>query len=49
MAALVPIVQEAGGRFSSADGADGPWHGSALATNGRLHQLTLDAIARPVR
>ena len=49
MAALVPIVQEAGGRFSSADGADGPWHGSALATNGRLHQLALDAIARPVR
>ncbi|WP_130178954.1 inositol monophosphatase family protein [Cryobacterium sp. SO1] len=49
MAALVPIVQEAGGRFSSADGEDGPWHGSALATNGRLHQLVLDAIARPVR
>ncbi|CAN5259863.1 histidinol-phosphatase [soil metagenome] len=37
MAALVPIVQEAGGRFTSVDGEEGPWHGSALATNGLLH------------
>jgi len=37
MAALIPIVQEAGGAFSSVDGEDGPWHGSALATNGLLH------------
>lgn len=47
MAALVPIVQEAGGRFTSVDGQDGPWHGSALATNGRLHQAALGAIATP--
>lgn len=45
MAALVPIVQEAGGRFTSVDGQEGPWHGSALATNGLLHQATLDALA----
>ncbi|GAA3871474.1 histidinol-phosphatase [Leifsonia kafniensis] len=44
MAALVPIVQEAGGRFTSVDGQDGPWHGSALATNGLLHEATLDAL-----
>ncbi len=37
MGALIPIVQEAGGRFTSIDGADGPWHGNALATNAALH------------
>ena len=47
MAALVPIVQEAGGRFTSVDGEDGPWHGSALATNGRLHDVVLAALATP--
>ncbi|MET0956548.1 MAG: inositol monophosphatase family protein [Cryobacterium sp.] len=47
MAALAPIVQEAGGRFTSVDGQDGPWHGSALATNGRLHDLALTALATP--
>jgi histidinol-phosphatase len=47
MAALVPIVQEAGGRFTSVDGEDGPWHGSALATNGRLHDAVLAALATP--
>jgi histidinol-phosphatase len=41
MAALVPIVTEAGGRFSSLDGQPGPWHGTALATNGLLHDETL--------
>lgn len=44
MAALVPIIQEAGGRFTSVDGQDGPWHGSALATNGLLHDATLAAL-----
>ena len=37
MAALVPIVNEAGGIFTSLDGAPGPWGGSALASNGLLH------------
>ena len=27
MAALIPIITEAGGRFSSADGQEGPWRG----------------------
>ncbi|MCL1801927.1 MAG: histidinol-phosphatase [Promicromonosporaceae bacterium] len=36
MAALVPIVVEAGGTFTSLDGMPGPWGGNALATNGAL-------------
>jgi histidinol-phosphatase len=38
MAALIPIIEEAGGTFTSIDGEIGPWHGSALATNGMLHE-----------
>lgn len=45
MAALIPIIEEAGGRFTSRDGEPGPWHGSAVATNGRLHDEVL-AILR---
>ena len=45
LAALVPIVEEAGGRFTSITGEPGPWHGSALATNGRLHDAVLAALA----
>jgi histidinol-phosphatase len=41
MAALIPIIEEAGGRFTSVTGADGPWEGSALATNGILHDTVL--------
>jgi histidinol-phosphatase len=46
MAALIPIVREAGGRFSSVDGHNDCWHGSALATNGQLHNDLLEALAR---
>ena len=45
MAALIPIIEEAGGRFTSADGEPGPWSGSALATNGHLHEAALSAVA----
>ncbi|MCU1514216.1 MAG: histidinol phosphatase [Microbacteriaceae bacterium] len=41
IAALIPIVQEAGGTFTSADGQPGPWSGSTLATNGLLHDEVL--------
>ena len=41
MAALDVIVREAGGRFSSLDGTDGPWGGNALASNGHLHEAAL--------
>jgi histidinol-phosphatase len=46
MAALIPIVREAGGRFSSVDGHNDCWHGSALATNGNLHNDLLEALKR---
>ena len=41
MAALVPIVTEAGGRFTALDGTPGPFGGSAVATNGALHDQVL--------
>lgn len=41
MAALVPIVTEAGGRFTSLAGVPGPFGGDALATNGHLHDAVL--------
>ncbi len=41
MAALVPIVTEAGGRFTSLGGRPGPFGGSAVATNGLLHDQVL--------
>ncbi len=47
MAAVAVVVEEAGGRFSSADGQPGPWHGSAMATNGLLHESVLEVVAAP--
>jgi histidinol-phosphatase len=44
MAALVPIVTEAGGRFTSLDGVDGPFGHSAVATNGELHDQVLRTL-----
>lgn len=44
LAALVPIVREAGGRFTSFEGDDRFDAGSSLATNGRLHQAFLDLL-----
>ena len=41
MAALDVIVREAGGVFTSLDGEPGPHGGSALATNGKLHDQAL--------
>ncbi|MFN8077308.1 MAG: histidinol-phosphatase [Kineosporiaceae bacterium] len=41
MAALVPIVVEAGGRFTSLSGVDGCRGGDAAATNGLLHDAVL--------
>jgi histidinol-phosphatase len=37
LAALVPIVTEAGGTFTDLAGRPGPNGGSAIATNGKLH------------
>jgi histidinol-phosphatase len=44
MAALAVIVSEAGGRFTSLDGTDGPFGGNALATNGHLHEAALSFL-----
>lgn len=44
LAALIPIVEEAGGRFTSVTGEQGPGNGSSLATNGVLHDALLDAL-----
>jgi histidinol phosphatase-like enzyme (inositol monophosphatase family) len=37
LAPVPVIISEAGGRFTSMDGQDGPGHGNGLATNGLLH------------
>jgi histidinol-phosphatase len=41
LAALDPIVTEAGGRFTGLDGVPGPDRGSALGSNGLLHDAAL--------
>jgi histidinol-phosphatase len=46
LAALVPIIEEAGGRFTSVSGEPGPWGGDAVATNGRLHTSVLEVLRR---
>ncbi|MCC2315161.1 histidinol-phosphatase [Cellulomonas xiejunii] len=46
MAALVPVVTEAGGRFTSLKGVDGPHGGSAVVTNGLLHDEVLATLDR---
>lgn len=45
LAALDILVREAGGQFTSLDGAAGPHGGSAVATNGRLHNTTLASLS----
>ena len=44
IAALVPIITEAGGRFTSFDGNDSLSERSSLATNGVLHTAFLDLL-----
>lgn len=44
LAALAVIVEEAGGEFSGLDGKRGPHGGSAVATNGSLHQQVISAL-----
>lgn len=49
MAALAPIVTEAGGRFTSLAGQDGPYGGNALVTNSHLHDAVMAYLARPAQ
>jgi histidinol-phosphatase len=44
LAAPAVIVTEAGGRFTDLSGNDGPAGGSAVATNGLLHDLVLGRL-----
>ncbi|MET0974699.1 MAG: histidinol-phosphatase [Leifsonia sp.] len=44
LAALVPIVEEAGGRLTSVTGDVELAHGSSLATNGLLHDAVVAAL-----
>ena len=44
LAALDVLVREAGGSLSGLDGTAGPHRGSAVATNGRLHERVLSAL-----
>lgn len=46
MAALVPVVREAGGRFTSLEGEEGAAGSSAIATNGLLHEPARRALSR---
>jgi histidinol-phosphatase len=46
VAALVPIVTEAGGTFTDLAGRPGPAGGSAVATNGKLHDEILERLGR---
>ena len=44
MAALIPIVQEAGGRITGFAGGDPLQEGNAVTTNGRLHNQVIDLL-----
>lgn len=44
LAALAPIVREAGGRFTDITGESTVWGGSSLATNGQLHHAVLESL-----
>jgi histidinol-phosphatase len=47
LAALVPIVTEAGGTFTDLEGRQAPGGGSAVATNGKLHDEILNRLGTP--
>ena len=47
VAALVPIVTEAGGTFTDLSGNPNPAGGSAVVTNGRLHADLLEKLSGP--
>lgn len=47
VAALVPIVTEAGGAFTDLSGRRNPAGGSAVASNGRLHEDLLERLTSP--
>lgn len=46
MAAVIPIVEEAGGRFTDLDGVRDHAGGTGLSTNGHLHDEVLELFGR---
>ncbi|OJF10805.1 histidinol-phosphatase [Couchioplanes caeruleus] len=46
VAALIPIVTEAGGSFTDLAGHRAPGDGSSIASNGHLHEEILERLAR---
>jgi histidinol-phosphatase len=44
VAALIPVVTEAGGTFTDLAGERAPGDGSAIATNGHLHREILGRL-----
>lgn len=49
MAALVPIVEEAGGKFTGLDGRQGHHSGNGISSNGTLHDVLLHRFQVPLR
>ena len=47
LAALQPVVEEAGGRFTDLSGAATPAGGSVVCSNGLLHDQVLQALSLP--
>jgi histidinol phosphatase-like enzyme (inositol monophosphatase family) len=47
LAAVSVVISEAGGRFSNASGTPGPYGGSGVATNGRIHEALLKLLVEP--
>jgi histidinol-phosphatase len=45
VAAVAVIVEEAGGRFTTLEGREGPETGSALSSNGRLHDAAMSFLS----
>lgn len=48
LAAIQPIIEEAGGRFSSMGGEESIWSGSAVASNGYLHDSVLELLSEQI-
>ena len=46
IAALVPVIREAGGTATGLDGGEPTFSGGLLATNGRLHEAVLGIVGR---
>ena len=46
LAPLAILVTEAGGRFTSLAGVEGPSGGNALATNGLLHDQVREMLVK---